>query len=277
MIKEHVPDLDDRMVFMTDQASRQLDGISGLAAASRVLRGYNDGLAEESLDAAIDLWNQFKDSEGRWIRYAKISALVELIITTGEEEYINEFIDLKPEIERSLRFRAGHIVRALPYIKNKSFVNDIEDALNKVSSDINAQAEENPFGVPYRPQIWGAGWGIQGFGFSHYFLHKHYPDFFTPEPMLNALNFVLGCHPGENTSSFASNVGTRSQIIAYGVNRGDWSYIPGGVVSGTNLTRPDFPEMKQWPYLWQQTEYVVGGGGTNFMFLVLGAQKLLAE
>jgi len=61
---------------------------------------------------------------------------------------------------------------------------------------------------------------------------------------------------------------------AYGWNRADWSYIPGGVISGTALIRPDFPELKVWPYLWQQSEYVLGGGETDFMFLVLDAQAI---
>jgi hypothetical protein len=33
------------------------------------------------------------------------------------------------------------------------------------------------------------------------------------------------------------------------------------------------PELKKWPYFWQQTEYVMGGGSTDFMFLVLAVQK----
>ena len=89
--------------------------------------------------------------------------------------------------------------------------------------------------------------------------------------MLNALNFILGNHPGENTSSFVSGVGSRSVTVAYGVNRADWSFIPGGSVSGTGIIRPDFPELKEWPFFWQQTEYVMGGGATNFMFLALAA------
>jgi len=47
------------------------------------------------------------------------------------------------------------------------------------------------------------------------------------------------------------------------------------VASGTGIIRPDFPELKEWPYFWQQTEYVMGGGATNFMFLVLAADNLL--
>lgn len=55
------------------------------------------------------------------------------------------------------------------------------------------------------------------------------------------------------------------------------AFIPGGVVSGTALIRPDFPELKEWPFLWQQTEYVLGGGSSRFMFLVLAVQDLLSS
>lgn len=108
-----------------------------------------------------------------------------------------------------------------------------------------------------------------GFGFEYYFLTDAYPDIFPKETVYNALNFVLGCHPGSNTASFASGVGARSATVAYGLNRADWSYIPGGVVSGTALIRPDFPELLEFPFLWQQTEYVLGGGSSHYMFLVL--------
>jgi hypothetical protein len=93
--------------------------------------------------------------------------------------------------------------------------------------------------------------------------------------MLHALNFVLGCHPGPNTASFVSGVGARSVTVGYGLNRADWSYIPGGSVSGTALIRPDFPELLEWPFLWQQTEYVLGGGTTDYLFLALAADRLL--
>ena len=81
--------------------------------------------------------------------------------------------------------------------------------------------------------------------------------------------------PGENTASFASGVGANSTTVAYGFNRADWTYIPGGVVSGTALIRPDFPELKVFPHLWQQTEYVLGCGSSNYMFLVLAADQVL--
>ena len=129
--------------------------------------------------------------------------------------------------------------------------------------------------VPYEPYIWGAGWIIQKLGFQYYFLHDAYPDVFGPEMVFDALNFILGCHPGSNNMSFASGIGANSVTVAYGLNRADWSYIPGGVVSGTALIRPDFPELLVFPYLWQQVEYVLGGGSSNYMFLVLAAMQIL--
>lgn len=62
--------------------------------------------------------------------------------------------------------------------------------------------------------------------------------------------------------------------MAYGANRADWSYIHGGVISGTALIRPELPELKVWPYFWQQSEYVMGGGATDYMFLALAADHL---
>jgi hypothetical protein len=30
-----------------------------------------------------------------------------------------------------------------------------------------------------------------------------------------------------------------------------------------------------WPYFWQQTEYVMGGGATDFMLLAMAADHIL--
>ncbi|MBN1998655.1 glycoside hydrolase, partial [candidate division KSB1 bacterium] len=157
---------------------------------------------------------------------------------------------------------------------NDKFSQDLDSAAEKYAAQLSELQQQNPFGVPYRPHIWGAGWNIQHFGVSLYYLHSAWPDIFPPDAIFNALNFVLGCHPGSNTTSFASGVGINSLTVAYGLNRADWSFIPGGVASGTALIRPDLPELKEWPFFWQQTEYVIGGGATNFMFLVLATEKL---
>jgi len=275
--KEYVEKLDDRMVFLEDNPGRQLNGAAGLAAASRVMKNYDDKLAKECLFAAEDLYGKFKDQDGKYLFTAKTYALAELYITTGSKKYKNELIALLPEIEKNIGSVGWFLGRVMKKMDDDKFTKVLTKEIENVQIYVEKASQENPFGIPYHPSIWGAGWGIQSFGFRQYFLYTTWPEIFSKEPLLNALNFVLGCHPGENTNSFASNVGANSQTVAYGINRADWSFIPGGVVSGTNIVRPDLPEMKNWPYLWQQTEYCMGGGATHFMFLVLGADKILEK
>ncbi len=275
--KEYVEDLDDRLVFLEDDSSRQIYGIAGLAAASRVLRGYNNPMAQECLAAAEDLWMRYRDAGGKRAGNNKIQALVELILTTDKKLYKDALTNMLPEITDNIQDVGWTLGRILSRLENNDFKHQIHDGMLKVKARVDELSGENPFGIPYHPDIWGAGWGIQRFGFKHYFLYTGWPDIFTIEPMLNALNFILGCHPGENTASFVSGVGTKSMTVAYGTNRAEWSFIPGGVCSGTNLVRPDLPELLEWPFLWQQAEYVIGGGATNFMFLVLGADKILNQ
>jgi hypothetical protein len=169
-----------------------------------------------------------------------------------------------------------YIGRVEKAMQDSKFTKAIRNALPGLRAQLEKQAAETPYGIPYRPRIWGAGWDIQELGYNYYFLHDAYPDVFSPDMVYNALNFVLGCHPGSNTASFASGVGAKSATVGYGLNRADWSYIPGGVVSGTALIRPDFPELLEFPYLWQQVEYVLGGGSSHYMFLVLAARQLLS-
>ena len=261
---------DDRWVFTEENPRRALDVAGELAAASRVLKGYNDQLSEKSLMVAEELWENYRAAGSK----DKIKTAVELLLTTGNSEY-KEFLSEQAELIAENINDLGWIIGRIVPEMDQSFKTTITNAVQGYKEEVDALANETPFGVPYRPHIWGAGWGIQRFGVEQYFLHTGYPEIFDNKYMLSAMNFVLGCHPGINTASFASGVGANSLEVAYGVNRAEWSYIPGGVGSGTALIRPDFPEMKTWPFFWQQTEYVMGGGATNYMFLVLAANDLL--
>jgi len=116
---------------------------------------------------------------------------------------------------------------------------------------------------------------MQRFGVEQDFLHRVFPEVVSADYMLNALNFCSRGASRREHRLVASGVGARSMTIGYGFNRADWSYIPGGVPSGTGLIRPDFPELKDFPYLWQQGEYVLGGGSSTYMFLVLAADHVL--
>jgi hypothetical protein len=266
--------LDDRLVFTENNPARELSTSAQLATVSRTLKGFNDKLSAECLQIAEELFRT-TPTENKWSEGEKIHAAIELLITTNKPEYKNYILEREKSITENIKQLGWMVGRALKSINNPAFEKSIRKAVAAYASNIAIEEKETPYGVPYRPHIWGAGWDIQDFGVKQYFLHTSFPDIVSKEYMLNALNFVLGCHPGDNTASFASGVGSRSMTTGYGYNRADYGYIPGGVVSGTALIRPDFPELKEFPYLWQQAEYVLGGGSSNFMFLVLAANKEL--
>ncbi|MDR0472216.1 MAG: hypothetical protein LBH43_00855, partial [Treponema sp.] len=238
------------------------------------LKGFNDELSAEALRIACGLY-QLTDENAERAKPAKIHAAVELFITTGGKEYKDYLLKETGFIAERFEWLGWCVARAEKAIGDAEFTKAIRSALPALKEKLTSLSAETPYGIPYRPHIWGAGWNIQRLGFQYYFLHRAYPDIFGPEMIFDALNFILGCHPGSNNMSFASGVGAKSATVAYGLNRADWSYIPGGVISGTALIRPDFPELKVFPYLWQQTEYVLGGGSSHYMFLVLAARQIL--
>jgi endoglucanase len=264
---------DDRWVFTEDNPGRSLETAAALAAANRVMAGFNDTLANDCLNIAQQVWENTKEKNPA----QRIGLATELYITTKDKKYADFLLANKDVIARQINNYGWQIGRTLPMINNTSFSKTITDAVTILFDTIKLQSKETPYQVPYKPNIWGAGWDIQHFGYKQYFLHAAFPKIVTDEYMLASLNFILGCHPGSNTASFASGVGAHSMIPAYGFNRADWYYIPGGISSGTALIRPDFPELLAFPFLWQQGEYVLGGGTTDYLFLVLAANKVLNE
>jgi hypothetical protein len=276
---------DDRWVVTNKDTSLEYQVITALVAAGRLLRGYNDKLADECLNTAIKAWNYEQTHEPviqpnayvpRNHEQQEVHATVELLITTGEQKYKDRLVQLLPVIEKATASVGWAAARSLQYVNNEDFKSGVMKALQAYKIQLDSTLAGNPYGVPWRPRIWGIGWDIQKYGVGQYYLSREFPDMFSRENLCNVVNYVLGCHPGSSTS-FISAVGARSIIPAYGFNMHWWSYIPGGNVAGTALIRPDFPEMKEpFPYIWQQTEYVMPGAST-YIFCVLGADKLLND
>jgi endoglucanase len=262
---------DDRWVFTENNPRRELLTAASLAAASRALKGYNDDLAQRSLKAAIEIYDRATPQD----ELARVGAAVELLLVTGDSKYRQLLLSQRDAIATNIDRVGWAVGRSLPLVKDGAYNKAIRDAVAAYRTKVDALAKETPYGVPYKPDIWGAGWNIQRFGWDQWMLHLSFPDLFPRTYALQALSFILGVHPGSNTASFVSGVGANSLTTAYGFNRADWSYIPGGSASGTALIRPDFPELKHWPFFWQQTEYVLGRGTTDYLLLVLAADQVL--
>lgn len=276
---------DDRWVFTEENLRHECSAVSALAAASRVLKGFNDPLAAECLLIARDIWDRTRlrgpagdpgeATKPAHLQLAQLEPAIELLQATGERRFAEAILALGDEIVRDVD-RVGWLgARSQGLVNDPAFSEKITVALYQLRNRAAELEKATPYGLPYRPRIWGAGWEIQRFGVEQYFLHTCAPEVFPQDYLLNAISFILGCHPGANSASFVSGVGARSMLVAYGVNRGDWSHIPGGVASGTALIRPDFPELLNWPFLWQQGEYCLGRPTSDYVFLILAANQLL--
>ena len=262
---------DDRWVFTENNPRRELQAAAALAVAARALKGFNDPLAARALKAAIEVYDRATPKEP----LARVGAATELLLATGNSKYRELLLSQAATIATKID-QVGWIVgRSLKPVGDPAYTKTLRDAVAAYHTKVEALAKETPYGVPYKPDIWGAGWNIQRFGWDQWMLHTYFPDLMPKTYALQALSFVLGVHPGSNTASFVSGVGAKSLTTAYGYNRADWSYIPGGSASGTALIRPDFPELKHWPFFWQQTEYVLGRGTTDYLLLALAAHYAL--
>ncbi|SMO39688.1 glycoside hydrolase family 9 protein [Gracilimonas mengyeensis] len=272
--RQEGPQMDDRWVFTEDNPWRALGVVSGLAAAGRVLGDYDTDLAERSLTAATEIFEEYTNPEES-LYGPGISAASELYLSTGDQKYLDHLLTSRQAVLESADQTGWSVSRVVSEIGDEDFQAQFRDSLTVYAKTVTEAMSKNPYNVPYDPAIWGAGWTIEEHAVKQFYLFDNFPELFPKENFINPLQYVLGVHQGENTMSYVSGVGYDSPTTAYGTNRADWSYIPGGVISGTGLIRPNFPELKHWPFFWQQTEYVIGGAATNFMFLSLAADDVL--
>jgi endoglucanase len=275
---------DDRWAFTNRDTGLEYKVAAALAAAGRMLRGHDDALADECLKTAAKAWQYEQEHEPVRHRSAyvpgdretqEVLATVELLLSTGEVAYADRLKAVAPALEDGAAHAVWAAARAIEAVGDEEFARAVRDAAEAHAAGLGERLAGNPFRLPWGPHIWGEGWKLQDFAVRHYYLLRAFPDLFGPDPILDTVNWVLGCHPGSNVS-FVSGVGPRSLTIAFGINRSEWSYIAGGMASGTALIRPDLPELlDDIPFLWQQTEYVMPGAAT-YIFCVLAAQALAA-
>ena len=266
---------DDRWVFTEQNPGRELSAAAALACMSRVLKGHNDALATDCLAIARQLYANHADIRERMLG-SRIQTAVELYLATGEDAYRDYVLENSGFICRNIMQTAWYIGRFDKAVGNAEFHRALVEALPAVREMYEAEAAKTPYGVPHDRGNGSSGsWEPQRLGFNYCFLYDSYPEIFEPDFIFNCMQFLLGMHPGQNRASFVTGVGSETVKAAYGTNRADWSYIPGGVAPGTNLIRPDLPELLDFPYLWQEGEYCMGGHTSWFMYMAIAADHIL--
>ena len=319
---------DDRWIFSTTNPYFQWNAIAALAAASDVLKGWDDALAKDCLETAIKAWNDEKahptpsqagrrfdeaaptgdagvgvlaasqgvvsgaqgggnkrgssgsptssgttsaqtvppagfGRRGSGIGHDWAAALELTIATNGAEPYKSRLKELFPQMitPQEMEFRGWTAVRALPYL-DAGAKDQMREAVKTYMAGLGKQLDVTPFGVPPSMGTWGGSGAVVDMAIRMYFLHKAFPDLVSSEYTLRAVNYILGTHPVSSTS-YVAGVGTVSKTKTYSNNRADNAYIPGAVIPGYIIIKPDFPEcIDDFGFLWFEDEAVVAGSAS---------------
>jgi len=191
------------------------------------------------------------------------AALELTIATNGAEPYKSRLKELFPQVitPEQMGFRGWTAVRALPYL-DPGAKDQMREAVKTYIAGLDKQLDATPFGVPPSLGTWGGSGAVTDMAIRMYFLHKTFPDLVSPEYTLRAVNYILGTHPVSSTS-YVAGVGTVSKTKTYSNNRADNAYIPGALIPGYIIIKPDFPEcIDDFGFLWFEDEAVVAGSAS---------------
>ncbi len=279
--------MDDRWAFTTHSPRGDISLGTALASASRALKSYNDDLSAECLKIANTIWeneivnkpeepeNQSQNNRpggfGRSMTASQGAGLtIELLLTTGEKKYSDYLKKIWPEVKSSLSGGSGRgfgrsnlttLLKAIPYMDD-DYKNTMREQAVSRKEQLEGLIKENPYGVPLGQggfYTTGGSFATVSWALENAKLHEYFPDIISEEYAVRGLNYILGCHPASDIS-FVAGVGSNSKRITYGNNRGDFTFIPGGMVPGNYLIKPDFYENKEdWPFIWYENEFVIDG------------------
>jgi len=191
------------------------------------------------------------------------AALELTIATNGAEPYKSRLKELFPQMimPEQMDLHGWTAIRALPYL-DASAKDQLREAVKTYMAGLDKRLDETPFGVPPSLGTWGGSGAVVDMAIRMYFLHKAFPELVSPEYTLRAVNYILGTHPASSTS-YVAGVGTVSKTMTYSNNRADNAYIPGAVIPGYIIIKPDFPEcIDDFGFLWFEDEAVVAGSAS---------------
>ena len=306
--------LDDRFAFTNNGGNPMGNAnvCAALAHAARVLAPYMPETAERCKKNALKLWKDMDEFQarqanrpqqqqanqqrgGRGMGGDRSGAAIQLWLLTGDDKYKEIFL---PGVMRQIeaaknapqgvednRTGGGSAMRAprvnittalslLPYM-DEDFKAQLREVIPVFVEDAKRTAESTPYGVPVAGGTWGGSERVISWAQNNYMVWRYYPDLIDPELVLSGLNFIYGNHPYSNVS-FVTAVGVNTKKVAYGNNRADYTFIPGGIAPGLVLLQPDLLEHKDdYPFLWGENECCTRTV-PSYVTLSIGAEEIAA-
>ena len=243
---------DDMWAFTTRNPRLDLQAAGVLNSAARVLRGYNDDLAERAQRQADRLRAEAEELLKASKPRRDAQAEADFAWLTGNN------ITLKLQIA----------LDSIP-MKDEAYKQSLRPLVKEFADYVKGFDKDNPYGVPIGLGNWAGVNMILNFGIAVNYAHLYYPDIVSKDEIYRVSNWLYGCHPYHNYSFVAVVGAARPKQVFYGNNRADFSAIPGNVAPGLLFRKPDhFENFDDWPFLWGQNEGTIAG---NTQYIIFGS------
>ena len=276
---------DDMWAFTNRNPNSDINAANMFAAASRVLKGYNDDLSARCLKQSKRL--QAEATQIQQSRMANsrnrqggqnfgggnrggggnMATNLQLYIATGEKSYIDQFVEqIWPALDRNVNNSIRTAMDAIPYM-DAAYKERLRPYAEKYKDYLEQVSNNNPYGVPIGEGNWAGSGAVVTYGTTAAFANLYFPDIIDKKYAYNAAAFMFGCHPYHNYSLVAAVGAARPKQVFYGNNRADFSFIPGNVAPGLLFRKPDhFENYDDWPFLWGQNEGTIAGNTSYYIF-----------
>ena len=244
---------DDMWAFTTRNPRLDLQAAGVLTSAARVLKGYNDELADRAQKQAMRLRKEAEKLIAK--RQAKRDAQAE-----ADFDWLSGLGDQTRNLQTALD--------SIP-MKDEAYRKSLRPAVERFNEYIHSFDKQNPYGVPIGLGNWAGVNMVLNFGITVNYAHIYFPDIVSKDEVYRVANWLYGCHPYHNYSFVAVVGAARPKQVFYGNNRADFSFIPGNVAPGLLFRKPDhFENYDDWPFLWGQNEGTIAG---NTQYIIFGS------
>ena len=244
---------DDMWAFTTRNPRLDLQAAGVLTSAARVLRGYNDELAERAQRQA----DRLRSEAEQLLKERKVRR-------NTQAEADDAWLVGEGNITRNLQTALDSIP-----MKDEAYKQSLRPLVKEFATYVKSFDTNNPYGVPIGLGNWAGVNMVLNFGITVNYAHIYFPDIVSKDETYRVANWLYGCHPYHNYSFVAVVGAARPKQVFYGNNRADFSAIPGNVAPGLLFRQPDhFENYDDWPFLWGQNEGTIAG---NTQYVIFGS------
>ena len=256
--------------FQARQPQRNQNAVSGNAQWGG--QGGGRGFGGDRSGAAIQMWLLTGDDKYKEMFLPMVMRQIEAAKTAPQGVEDNRTGG--GSAMRAPRVNITTALQLLPYMDD-DFKAQLREVIPVFVEDAKRTAESTPYGVPVAGGTWGGSERVISWAQNNYMVWRYFPDLIDPELVLSGLNFIYGNHPYSNVS-FVTAVGVNTKKVAYGNNRADYTFIPGGIAPGLVLLQPDLLEHKDdYPFLWGENECCTRTV-PSYVTLSIGAEEIAA-